>query len=184
MKQSVCLSLILQFGLVNQDSIARLTRHAPASTKTNQPTTNRPNRQTHPPPGALFLVLYGVTAAYFSGVMVRLMLVLAPAACCLAGVAVSDILTTLSCSLKADGPVEQASGATDADDSGVVSKPEKAAAAAKAAAARASAGARGGGGAAATAGSREWNPLPKAVAYGGFVGVVTLLVMYTVHCVG
>ena len=51
--------------------------------------------------GSLFLVLYGVTAAYFSGVMVRLMLVLAPAVCCLAGVAVSDTLATLSGSLKA-----------------------------------------------------------------------------------
>jgi asparagine N-glycosylation enzyme membrane subunit Stt3 len=36
--------------------------------------------------GSLFLVLYGATAVYFSGVMVRLMLVLAPAACCLAAV--------------------------------------------------------------------------------------------------
>ncbi|RMZ56966.1 hypothetical protein APUTEX25_005028 [Auxenochlorella protothecoides] len=34
---------------------------------------------------SLFLVLYAVTAVYFSGVMVRLMLVLAPAAACLAG---------------------------------------------------------------------------------------------------
>lgn len=41
--------------------------------------------------GALFLVLYGVAAAYFSGVMVRLMLVLAPAVCCLAGVAISEV---------------------------------------------------------------------------------------------
>jgi dolichyl-diphosphooligosaccharide---protein glycosyltransferase len=40
----------------------------------------------------LFLVLYGVTAVYFSGVMVRLMLVLAPAACCLAAVAAHEVL--------------------------------------------------------------------------------------------
>ena len=51
--------------------------------------------------GLLFLVLYGITAVYFSGVMVRLMLVLAPAVCCLSGVAISDILTTLTSSLKA-----------------------------------------------------------------------------------
>lgn len=51
--------------------------------------------------GSLFLILYGITAVYFSGVMVRLMLVLAPAVCCLAGVAISDILTTLTTSLKA-----------------------------------------------------------------------------------
>jgi dolichyl-diphosphooligosaccharide--protein glycosyltransferase len=53
------------------------------------------------PAGSLFLVLYGITAVYFSGVMVRLMLVLAPAVCCLSGVAISDILSTLTASLKA-----------------------------------------------------------------------------------
>lgn len=46
-------------------------------------------------------MLYGITAVYFSGVMVRLMLVLAPAVCCLSGVAISDILSTLTASLKA-----------------------------------------------------------------------------------
>lgn len=50
--------------------------------------------------GSLFLILYGITAVYFSGVMVRLMLVLAPAVCCLSGVAISDILSTLTASLK------------------------------------------------------------------------------------
>lgn len=42
--------------------------------------------------GSLFLLLYGITAVYFSGVMVRLMLVLAPALCCLGGVALHDAL--------------------------------------------------------------------------------------------
>lgn len=54
-----------------------------------------------PAAGSLFLILYGITAVYFSGVMVRLMLVLAPAVCCLAGVAISDFLTVLTASLKA-----------------------------------------------------------------------------------
>lgn len=44
---------------------------------------------------SLFVLLYGLTAVYFSGVMVRLMLVLAPAACCLSGLALSEILTYL-----------------------------------------------------------------------------------------
>ncbi|CAK0743080.1 hypothetical protein CVIRNUC_001442 [Coccomyxa viridis] len=44
---------------------------------------------------SLFLILYACTAVYFSGVMVRLMLVLAPAACCLAGVAVNEALVSL-----------------------------------------------------------------------------------------
>ncbi|WZN59466.1 subunit STT3 of oligosaccharyl transferase [Chloropicon roscoffensis] len=45
--------------------------------------------------GSLFLVIWGVLSVYFSAVMVRLMLVLAPAACCLAGIAMSDLLEVL-----------------------------------------------------------------------------------------
>lgn len=41
----------------------------------------------------IFLILYGVTSIYFAGVMVRLMLVLAPVMCILSGVAVSSMLT-------------------------------------------------------------------------------------------
>ena len=43
-----------------------------------------------------FGILYGVTSVYFSGVMVRLMLVLAPIACVLGGIAVSETLKTYS----------------------------------------------------------------------------------------
>lgn len=50
----------------------------------------------------LFLVLYGVTAVYFSGVMVRLMLVLAPAACCLSAIAASEMFSRLSASVIAN----------------------------------------------------------------------------------
>ncbi|KAF4736657.1 oligosaccharyl transferase stt3 subunit, partial [Perkinsus olseni] len=39
--------------------------------------------------GSLFLGVYGILAVYFSGVMIRLLLVLAPAASCLAGVGAS-----------------------------------------------------------------------------------------------
>ncbi|XP_044741435.1 dolichyl-diphosphooligosaccharide--protein glycosyltransferase subunit STT3A [Chrysoperla carnea] len=42
----------------------------------------------------IFLVLYGVTSIYFAGVMVRLMLVLAPVMCILSGIAVSSLLQT------------------------------------------------------------------------------------------
>nr|CAD7413845.1 unnamed protein product [Timema poppensis] len=42
----------------------------------------------------IFLVLYGVTSIYFAGVMVRLMLVLAPVMCILSGIAVSAMLST------------------------------------------------------------------------------------------
>ena len=42
----------------------------------------------------IFIIMYGVTSIYFAGVMVRLMLVLAPVMCILAGIAVSSTLNT------------------------------------------------------------------------------------------
>uniref|UniRef100_F1KWN4 Dolichyl-diphosphooligosaccharide--protein glycosyltransferase subunit STT3A n=1 Tax=Ascaris suum TaxID=6253 RepID=F1KWN4_ASCSU len=41
----------------------------------------------------IFIILYGLTSIYFAGVMVRLMLVLAPVMCILAGIAVSSTLS-------------------------------------------------------------------------------------------
>ncbi|XP_068737414.1 dolichyl-diphosphooligosaccharide--protein glycosyltransferase subunit STT3A [Montipora capricornis] len=41
----------------------------------------------------IFIIMYGVTSIYFAGVMVRLMLVLAPVACILSGISVSTVLT-------------------------------------------------------------------------------------------
>lgn len=42
----------------------------------------------------IFIIIYGVTSVYFAGVMVRLMLVLAPVACVLAGIGISSVLNT------------------------------------------------------------------------------------------
>ena len=50
--------------------------------------------------GKLFIGIYGVLATYFSCVMIRLMLVVAPAACCLAAIGVSEILRKMSNSLR------------------------------------------------------------------------------------
>ncbi|XP_078168175.1 staurosporin and temperature sensitive 3-like A isoform X1 [Carex rostrata] len=47
-----------------------------------------------------FAVLYLVTSVYFSGVMVRLMLVLAPAACIMSGIALSEAFGVLTRSIK------------------------------------------------------------------------------------
>eukprot|EP00033_Pygsuia_biforma_P001994 GCRY01002219.1.p1 GENE.GCRY01002219.1~~GCRY01002219.1.p1 ORF type:complete len:714 (-),score=142.20 GCRY01002219.1:267-2408(-) len=44
--------------------------------------------------GNIFLVLYGMTSVYFSGVMVRLMLVFTPIACVMGGIAASNILSS------------------------------------------------------------------------------------------
>jgi len=45
-------------------------------------------------PANIFLICYGITSVYFAGVMVRLMLVLAPIACVLAAIGVSGTLET------------------------------------------------------------------------------------------
>ena len=50
--------------------------------------------------GKLFLAMYGVLATYFSCVMIRLMLVLAPVACIIAAVAISEILRKASKSVR------------------------------------------------------------------------------------
>jgi len=57
--------------------------------------------------GSLFLVIWGVLSVYFSAVMVRLMLVLAPAACCLAGIALSDVLEVLCKSYHITAPAPE-----------------------------------------------------------------------------
>lgn len=48
------------------------------------------------------MVLYALSAVYFAGVMVRLMLTLTPAVCILSGIAFSKIFENY---LKEDGPV-------------------------------------------------------------------------------
>ncbi|KAL8189023.1 hypothetical protein R6Q57_029284 [Mikania cordata] len=47
-----------------------------------------------------FVILYLVMSVYFSGVMVRLMLVLAPAACIMSGIALSEAFDVLTISIK------------------------------------------------------------------------------------
>ena len=42
--------------------------------------------------GKIFLAIYGVLSTYFSCVMIRLMLTLAPVVCIIAGIAVSEIV--------------------------------------------------------------------------------------------
>lgn len=51
----------------------------------------------------IFIILYGVTSVYFAGVMVRLMLVLAPVMCILGGIAVSASLSTYMKYLEGSG---------------------------------------------------------------------------------
>ncbi|CAH8454710.1 unnamed protein product [Heterobilharzia americana] len=48
---------------------------------------------------SIFAIIYGVTSVYFSGVMVRLILVLAPIMCILGAIGISGILKTFSANL-------------------------------------------------------------------------------------
>jgi len=50
--------------------------------------------------GKLFLGMYGVLATYFSCVMIRLMLVLAPVTCIISAIAISQILRKASKSIR------------------------------------------------------------------------------------
>ncbi|KAF7459376.1 putative oligosaccharyl transferase stt3 protein [Cryptosporidium felis] len=47
------------------------------------------------PDTAIFLIVYGVLSVYFSSVMIRLMLVFGPAACCISAVGFSFVLSSL-----------------------------------------------------------------------------------------
>ncbi|CAG5126051.1 unnamed protein product [Candidula unifasciata] len=53
----------------------------------------------------IFIIMYGVTSIYFAGVMVRLMLVLAPVMCVLGGIGMSAVLTTYMKNL--DNPMKK-----------------------------------------------------------------------------
>uniref|UniRef100_A0A8D8XDD2 Dolichyl-diphosphooligosaccharide--protein glycosyltransferase subunit STT3A n=1 Tax=Cacopsylla melanoneura TaxID=428564 RepID=A0A8D8XDD2_9HEMI len=61
----------------------------------------------------IFLILYGVTSIYFAGVMVRLMLVLAPVMCILSGIAVSQLLSKYMRELHSTSSVNLANGKPD-----------------------------------------------------------------------
>eukprot|EP01039_Chlorochromonas_danica_P006159 gene6157-6786_t len=50
--------------------------------------------------GGIFIILYGTLTWYFAGVMVRLMLTLAPVACVLAAIGLSSILSRFSALIK------------------------------------------------------------------------------------
>ncbi|KAK3024915.1 hypothetical protein RJ639_043230, partial [Escallonia herrerae] len=64
-----------------------------------------------------FVVLYIVTSVYFSGVMVRLMLVLAPAACIMSGIALSEAFAVFTRSIKFQLPSLSGDSQVDAGNS-------------------------------------------------------------------
>ncbi|CAF4870071.1 unnamed protein product, partial [Rotaria socialis] len=60
----------------------------------------------------IFIIIYGMTSIYFAGVMVRLMLVLAPVMCVLSGIGISSILTTYMRNLDVSQPKKSAGTAS------------------------------------------------------------------------
>ncbi|KAK4280931.1 hypothetical protein QN277_012483 [Acacia crassicarpa] len=71
-----------------------------------------------------FAVLYIVTAVYFSGVMVRLMLVLAPAACIMSGIALSEAFDIFTRSIKFQLPYHSGHSHVHAGDASLDSTVE------------------------------------------------------------
>lgn len=53
-----------------------------------------------PTPSKIFTALYGTVAVYTASVMIRLLLVLAPAVCVIAAIGTSELLTLLTDSLR------------------------------------------------------------------------------------
>merc|ERR1711871_1222039 len=60
--------------------------------------------------GGIFVILYGTLSWYFAGVMVRLMLTLAPIACILAAIGLSSLLTRFSALVKGSDLYNLATG--------------------------------------------------------------------------
>jgi dolichyl-diphosphooligosaccharide--protein glycosyltransferase len=76
--------------------------------------------------GKIFIAIYGVLATYFSCVMIRLMLTLAPIVCVIAGIAVSELLNQSGASIR-HAFIETASTAVKPDESEFqrIEKPEE-----------------------------------------------------------
>ena len=127
---------------------------------------------------SLFLILYGVTAVYFSGVMVRLMLVLAPAAACLAGLALSELMAVLAASVKSSG-----SGGEDDGREEPAETPEKKPTSAKRRARAHTSTSSSSSSSFFLPSSSKSRRLPRDVAWAGIALVTLLLALYVRHSV-
>eukprot|EP00746_Dinoflagellata_sp_MGD_P082088 gnl/MRDRNA2_/MRDRNA2_32600_c0_seq1.p1 gnl/MRDRNA2_/MRDRNA2_32600_c0~~gnl/MRDRNA2_/MRDRNA2_32600_c0_seq1.p1 ORF type:complete len:521 (-),score=46.37 gnl/MRDRNA2_/MRDRNA2_32600_c0_seq1:11-1573(-) len=65
---------------------------------------------SHLSDGSVFLGVYGMLSVYFSGVMTRLLLVLAPSMCCLSGIATSLLINTFLPAMRNPSILEYESG--------------------------------------------------------------------------
>ena len=104
---------------------------------------------------SIFIIMYGMFSVYFAGVMVRLILVLAPAACVLSGIGISKTLKTYMRALKAKTPKQETTTTASQDPKKKSSTPEK----------------------------PSQNPLPKEIAAIMVIAMTFLLTFYVIHCV-
>ena len=74
--------------------------------------------------GGIFVILYGTLAWYFAGVMVRLMLTLAPIACVLAAIGLSSILTRFAALFKNSFQIPTTATITSSSSSTTTTKKE------------------------------------------------------------
>jgi asparagine N-glycosylation enzyme membrane subunit Stt3 len=74
--------------------------------------------------GKIFVAIYGVLATYFSCVMIRLMLTLAPIVCVIAGIAVSELFSMAGNSVR-ESVLEQETAKADDGEFQKVVKPEE-----------------------------------------------------------
>lgn len=60
-------------------------------------------------PGHVFMILYATLAFYFSGIMIRILLILAPAACFLSALGISDFMSRISTMIHANPTLQNTS---------------------------------------------------------------------------
>ncbi len=73
----------------------------------------------------IFIIMYGMTSIYFAGVMVRLMLVLAPVMCILSGIGISSVLVTYMKNIEASAAEQSAPAANSTSGKGGEKKAKK-----------------------------------------------------------
>ncbi|KAJ1733668.1 oligosaccharyl transferase stt3 subunit [Coemansia biformis] len=120
----------------------------------------------------VFLILYSIFAAYFAGVMVRLILTLTPIVCVMAGIAMANVFETY---LDFRGMTAQTTGAGDTTEDAKA----PATSAAAAAAASVAASVPPGSPARPALGKRLYAYFPKAVV---MVNFMYFLFMFQLHC--
>lgn len=131
----------------------------------------------------IFIILYGVTSIYFAGVMVRLMLVLAPVMCVLSGIAVSHLLAKYIPSVRDTSASCSADNSSGSGSSTSASATSAFASTASSPSSSHNRSINSGSGKSHRKHDHNKQPAISREVALAFVGVVTfLLITYTFHC--